>query len=95
MPEDEKQSGQEEAYEQGFRMATLRMMGTCRHMLGTDDAESKLAFLLEERELARVALKELCKEFGDADYPDNLYLPDVIEKRLGRSLYAARDERGG
>lgn len=33
-------------------------------------------------------LRELCREYGDNDWPDNLHPLDVIEKHLTRPLYS-------
>jgi len=33
------------------------------------------------------ALRQLCADFGDNDWPDNLHLGDVIEKHLAPYLY--------
>ena len=43
---------------------------------------------LKEREVAVAALRELCGEYGDNDWADDLHLADVIEKHLRRHLDA-------
>jgi hypothetical protein len=42
-----------------------------------------------EREMTIVALRSLCAEFGDNDWPDDLHLADVVEKHLGKHLHVA------
>ncbi len=44
--------------------------------------------LIKEREETIAALRRICDEFGDNDWDENLYLPDVLEKHLGRNLRA-------
>lgn len=38
-------------------------------------------FFIERREMIKT-LRELCEEYGDNDWPDNLHLSDIIEKHL-------------
>ncbi len=45
-----------------------------------------------ERADAVRVLRGLCQEFGDNDWPDNLHLGDVIEKHLGKHLWASDRE---
>jgi predicted secreted protein len=66
-------------------MAT-RIMLECARELGEDDPLRKAAVYIAEREQAVAALRELCAEHGDNDWPDNLHLADIIRKRLGRHL---------
>jgi hypothetical protein len=40
----------------------------------------------DERKQAIAVLRELCGKFGDNDWPDDLYLSDIIEKHLGDYL---------
>lgn len=48
--------------------------------------------LLEAREReikeSKQLMREVCAEFGDNDWPDDLYLLDVLEKHLAKHLYA-------
>lgn len=53
------------------------------------EAENKR--LREERKWAIVELRGLCKEVGDNDWEDELYIPDIIEKHLADHLL----ENGG
>lgn len=51
-----------------------------------NDDEKDVAGLQEERAETVMQLRELCAEFGDNDWPDELHLGDVIDKHLGRHL---------
>lgn len=70
------------SFEQGRWSAYRDLLTRIAGELGTDTSEGKLAALLSERlETVRV-LRALCAEHGDNDWPDNLYLPDVLEKHI-------------
>ena len=76
----------ERAYIQGQRSAWQRILSTACGNLGIDDPEAAHALWIDERLAAVAALREICEEHGDNDWPDNLHLADVIEKHLGRHL---------
>lgn len=78
-------------YSRGRRMAWLFMLQKCCHELGYDDLEVAKAGWIGERELAISALRDVCEEFGDNDWPDDLALSDVIEKHLHRYLDDANE----
>jgi hypothetical protein len=40
-----------------------------------------------------MALRELCLEFGDLRWADDLHMADIINKHLGVHLYEARRSR--
>jgi hypothetical protein len=40
----------------------------------------------DERAKAIVALREVCKNYGDNDWPDNLNLADIVNNHLLRHL---------
>jgi len=44
--------------------------------------------LKEERNDAIVMLRQVCEDWGDNDWADNLHLADIIEKHLWRHLEA-------
>lgn len=46
----------------------------------------RLKWLEDERQETLQKLRLICNEFGDNTWPDNLYIPDIIEKFLLRSL---------
>jgi hypothetical protein len=77
---------EELAYGVGARSAWTRMLQTALKELGHDAPDS--ASLLIEREEAVAALRSLCADFGDNDWPDDLHLADVIEKHLGKHLHS-------
>jgi len=47
--------------------------------------------LSKERADTVVALRELCRVFGDNDWDDDLNLSDAIEKHLAKPLYTNLD----
>lgn len=55
-------------------------------MIESDKRTAK-QYAIERTETVH-ALRELCKEFGDNDWSDDLHLADVIEKHLARHLRA-------
>jgi hypothetical protein len=64
----------------------------CRN-LGYDGAHAqdvKRVAWISERERTITALRAVCRDIGDNDWPDDLYLPDVIEKHLHRHFDAGR-----
>ena len=77
---------EEKTYLKGSRMAWILMLGQCLKHLGIDDPETQHAAWVAERELTVSALRDVCGEFGDNDWPDNLHLADVVEKHLHRNL---------
>lgn len=81
---------EELAYSAGARAAWARVLQTAVKELGDEAPES--ASLLLEREQATAALRTLCADFGDNDWPDDLHLADVIEKHLGKHLHTSVPE---
>ena len=79
-----------QSYLRGLRDAYRTMLMHTLGKLGVDDAAAGKAFWVEERERVVYALREICKEHGDNDWPDSLSLADVIEKHLGRHLTSNR-----
>lgn len=58
----------------------------------TEDALRRtLSNLVAERQDVVRLLREICAEYGDNDWPDNLHLYDVIEKHLWRHLDPGED----
>ncbi len=74
---------------QGNRDAKRRIVVTLMGELGTNttDPVVALAHAVEERQGAISKLRDLCAQFGDNDWPDELHLEDVIERHLARHLY--------
>lgn len=52
-----------------------------------NEREKAFQAMAQERAQVVVLLRELCADFGDNDWPDNLHLYDVIEKHLARRLH--------
>ncbi len=84
----------ERAYIEGARAAWRRQLqaalGELRSYGAEVDTEQRLAAAVLELDDTRAGLRELCRDHGDNDWPDNLYLRDVVEKHLAPHL----DERG-
>jgi hypothetical protein len=76
---------EELAYIQGRQAAFLRMLN---HLIVELHGKTDLTVeeLLAERIDAIHALRRVCARFGDNEWPDNLYLSDIIEKHLERHL---------
>ena len=72
----------------GHAAAWRSILKTAMRELGEDlsEAERTAARLVAERHGAVVALRRICTDHGDNDWPDNLHLADAIEKHLGRYL---------
>ncbi len=79
----------DEAWTAGRKSMAASILQCCYHELDPNDKEKSV--LLAERNQAVVILREVCGEYGDNDWPDELYLPDVIEKHLFRNLNDNRD----
>jgi hypothetical protein len=77
----------EQAYVAGRRAAWAEILATAVTEVGP--ARSVESWRLERRAAVAV-LRELCAEFGDNDWDDDLHLADVIEKHLGRRLHTER-----
>lgn len=76
----------EQEYINGSQRAWLTMLRECLRQLGTDNPEGAAAKWAAERAEIVLALRSVCAEHGDNDWPDDLNLADVIEKHLGRHL---------
>lgn len=74
----------ERAWTEGYHAAARQMLSQAIIWLGVE--EKDLALNLLGWDEVRCALRDVCEEFGDNDWPDSLHLPDVIEKHLARNL---------
>ncbi len=74
------------SYGQGQKMAGARTLKLAIQMLGYEGNEFNVARLLSERAETVTALRDVCEDYGDNDWDDNLHLADVIEKHLHRQL---------
>lgn len=77
-------SDEEKLHSQGARHAYCSILAICLNEL--DDHQKKSFSWVIERRAIIEALRDLCGEFGDNDWPDERHLGDVIEKHLGRHL---------
>jgi hypothetical protein len=89
MKREAPEEANERGYVSGHRAATMYMI---RHLLREilpephASPEVTLARLVTEREQTVLTLRSICEEFGDNDWPENLHMPDIIEKHLARHL---------
>ena len=92
----------EEIYLRGERSAWWQQLHTVLRELGYDkkdfSADERHKFsraqLALERENGIRALRSICDDFGDNDWPDNLTLIDIISKHLENHLHERMLERG-
>lgn len=84
--DDDGDDALEQSYTRGSRMALLLMLQHVLKHLGYDDPEAAHVKWIAERELTVGALRDVCRDHGDNDWPDDLSLADVVEKHLGRHL---------
>lgn len=77
------------SWEQGNRMAWRMILGEAIRNLGIEDVAANQARWILEREAAVAQLREVCGEFGDNDWENNLHLADVIRKHLASHLESA------
>jgi hypothetical protein len=75
----------EQKWLQGNRAAWKRIFDMAASELHKD-GELDAAALSSERMEAIIALRDICEQHGDNDWPDNLHLADIIEKHLHRHL---------
>jgi hypothetical protein len=79
---------EEDAYELGRRAACVRLLADLLRQLGYDlaDPEIHRAALIREREETIAQLRDVCEEYGDNEWSEELHLGDVVEKHLYRHL---------
>jgi hypothetical protein len=90
--EDEKN---ERHYINGRNAALRHTMLHLAHQLGIfsgDDPLVKIAYLYDENQRVRLALRDICEKLGCNDWPDNLDLGDVMEKHLEPALREAFED---
>lgn len=95
---DEKSTAIREAgYIEGRRAGLRATLSFVLRELGADIAttdplslELQIGRLTKQLEDTRAQLRMVCREFGDDDWDDDLYLADVVEKHLGKHLHARR-----
>jgi len=87
-PQKNTEPFDEEAYEMGMRQAYISLLRTCIRNLSGEDVD-KAKWLLERAEIIQ-QLKMICKDFGDTQWEDTDYLPDVLEKHLAKWLHGSK-----
>jgi hypothetical protein len=86
------EANEDAAYERGRRAGVLLVLQQCLLDLGRpvsndpSDLQVVAGQLIAEREEALALLRQVCAEYGDNDWPDDLNLSDVIKKHLWRHL---------
>jgi hypothetical protein len=68
-------------YENGVHDAFLTILRAILPHLPKGEEATKAELLAERQETIR-ALRNVCAYFGDNSWPDNLYIPDIIDKYL-------------
>ena len=94
MSADERDAAHEAGRASAFReLLAVAVRGLGRSDIPDDlDALKRRVGVLEgERSAAVAALRRVCAEHGSNEWPDSLYLADVVEKHLGRVLDDERD----
>ena len=82
---DEEIEIKEQGYLEGEKAVWRQLLGEAVRNLSGEDMSKE--YLLKERVDVVALLRDLCAEFGDNDWEDNLHLRDVIDKHLARYLY--------
>lgn len=82
--------GEEKAHERGRRSGLLTVLRKVLQDLGEEGSEHD--WTLERAETITV-LKELCENFGDLDWDQDLYIPDILRNHLREYLNADADEQ--
>ena len=72
----------DQGYVDGRRTALLRVIDRILLDYEIDTKTTRRARLEIERAETVSALRRLCEEHGDNDWPDDLHLGDVIEKHV-------------
>lgn len=83
---------EEQAYVQGSANAWRAMLQQCIMNLGGEDRDRE-SWRLERADVVS-ALRNLCRDFGDNDWDDDMRLADVIERHLAKDLYDAIEAEG-
>jgi hypothetical protein len=76
----------EQDYIEGGRRAWLTILQNAIRALGINDVDAGKARWVLERQETVAKRREICGEYGDDDWPDDLHLADVLEKHLYRHL---------
>ncbi len=80
---EEREALKEQSYIQGSNAAWRRILAEAVRELGPEGDADR--WRIERADIV-AALRQVCDEHGDNDWPDNLHLGDVITKHLQRHL---------
>jgi hypothetical protein len=70
---------EEQAYLMGQQSVWLRLL---EEALLRIDTPQPLARLRAERAATIALLRRLCRDYGDNTWPDDLYLPDILDNHI-------------
>jgi hypothetical protein len=79
----------EQQFERGHRSAWKKLLDLALRELGYDVKAQVRA--VQEREDTVRLLRTICRDFGDNEWADDLYLRDIVEKHLWRHLESGRN----
>lgn len=83
---------EESSWMEGRRAAWLNMLQLCLNHLGVDDpVVGQHAWILEHA-ATLVKLREICGDYGDTDWEDDLFIPDILDKHLYNHLQSGEDD---
>lgn len=82
--EDDRDDAKEQGFIAGQQSVYESLLSQCISHLPASTAE--LSSWRAERVAAIRLLREICAEYGDNDWPDDLHLEDILEKHLLRHL---------
>ncbi len=83
---DDQVARDEQNWLRGNRAAWTSILAQALRELGYEDTEATRAKWVLEREQTIAALRRVCEDHGDNDWPNQLHLADVVEKHLHRHL---------
>ena len=76
----------EQGYIEGTKAIYRHLLREAIHNLGANSPEFTAQSWQIERADAIAMLRQVCGEYGDNGWSDDLYLADIIEKHLWRHL---------
>lgn len=85
--DDQLEEIKDNAWSRGNDSAYSRILLMCCRELGCDNPAVEHTKWIAERQEILSCLREVCGDFGDNDWPDNLYIPDIINKHLANYLH--------
>jgi hypothetical protein len=85
---------QEKIWIDGNRAAWGRILQLAVREIAPGPEQDVARLLLERQQLVAV-LRDVCRDHGDNDWPDDLHLADVVQKHLLPYLDAKSDDEDG